>query len=108
MDDRKVYSTDSVAMAWHVCNVLEQHDIPALVKNANLYSVAGELPINECWPEVWVKNRLDSRRARQIISALAGSGEDPGEPWQCSNCAEENEGNFAICWNCQSPRDPAD
>ena len=40
-----VYTADNVAMAWHVRNLLEQHDIAAIVRNDKLYSVAGEMPV---------------------------------------------------------------
>jgi hypothetical protein len=98
---KKVYTTDSVAMAWHLRNVLEQHDIQAQVRNANLYSVAGELPVNECLPQIWV-GPLDYRRAEQIIQALQLGSEEPGPDWQCQTCSELNTGTFEICWNCQA------
>ncbi|MEE3301128.1 MAG: DUF2007 domain-containing protein [Pseudomonadota bacterium] len=41
-----VYTADNVAMAWHVRNLLEQHDIAAIVRNDKLYSVAGEMPVH--------------------------------------------------------------
>lgn len=91
-------------MAWHMRNVLEQYGIEAQIRNANLFSVAGELPINECMPEVWVKP-LDERRAEQIIRELE-LAEDGSEPdWCCPGCGENNAGNFAICWRCQYARD---
>ena len=55
---KKVYTADSVSMAWHFRNVLEQHGISSVVKNDNLYSAGGELPLNECMPEVWVEHAL--------------------------------------------------
>ncbi|MDH3267048.1 MAG: DUF2007 domain-containing protein, partial [Gammaproteobacteria bacterium] len=38
-------------------------------------------------------------RARQLIDA-AIAGESPQAAWQCRQCGEENEGQFAACWNC--------
>jgi hypothetical protein len=102
---KRVYTTDSVAMAWHMRNVLEQHDIDAEVRNANLFSVAGELPIHECQPEVWVRP-LDFRRAEQIIRELelTSSERQDGPEWICGHCQENNYDNFDICWNCQNSR----
>lgn len=30
---------------------------------------------------------------------------DPGPPWKCRHCGEENPGNFNECWKCQKMRD---
>lgn len=97
---KRVYTADSVAMAWHIRNVLEQHEIYAEVKNERLGSIAGETPITESMPEVWVKP-LYVRRAEQIISELNDTAQVKGEDWHCSACGEENAASFDICWNCQ-------
>lgn len=58
----------------------------------------GELPINECWPEVWVNNESDYRTAERLIeTALAQN--TGGEPWKCQ-CGEIIEGQFDTCWSC--------
>ena len=101
---KRVYTADSVPMAWHIANVLENHDIQALVKNDRLHSVAGEVPVNECMPEVWVRNDLDYIRAEQIITELESTAEIEEPDWRCRTCAEENAGNFDLCWNCQAQR----
>ncbi|NKB32099.1 MAG: DUF2007 domain-containing protein [Pseudomonadales bacterium] len=98
---KRVYTADSVAMAWHIRNVLEQHDIYAEVKNERLSSIAGETPITESMPEVWVKP-LYAKRAEQILKELANADEVEGEEWVCRSCGEDNLGSFDICWNCQS------
>ncbi len=86
-------------MAWHVRNVLEQHDIVAEVRNANLYSVAGEIPITECQAEVWVPV-LFEKRAAQLITELDQDTVEEGPDWKCRNCQEDNLAHFAHCWNC--------
>ena len=109
---KRVYSSDSSAMAWHIRNVLQQYDIEAEVRNSNLYSVAGELPITECQAEVWVP-ALYTRRAEQLIRELQQADPDPGPDWLCPSCGEDNLDTFALCWNCQwvreqeAPADPA-
>ena len=67
---KKVYTADSVAIAWHFRNVLEQHGIRSLVKNDKLYSVGGEIPINESLPEVWVEQALNAKHAESIIQLI--------------------------------------
>ncbi len=98
---KRIYTADSIAMAWHIRNVLEQHDIYAEVKNDRLAAIAGETPITESMPEVWVKPLYVSR-AEEIIKEMFGLDEPQGEGWICSSCGEDNHGSFDICWNCES------
>ena len=74
---KRVYSTEILANAWHIRNVLEQYDIESVIRNENLFSVAGEVPFIECMPEVWVKP-LYYRRAKQIIAELESSSQARG------------------------------
>ena len=85
---KRIYTADSIAMAWHIRNVLEQHDIYAEVKNDRLASIAGETPITESMPEVWVKP-FYVRRAEEIIKEMFGLDEPQGEGWICSSCGED-------------------
>ena len=97
---KKVYSTEILANAWNIKNVLEQHDIEAMIKNENLFSVSGEVPFLECLTQIWVKP-LDFVRAKQIIADLGASSEEVGPDWVCANCGESNWSNYAICWSCE-------
>jgi hypothetical protein len=98
---KRVYTSYSVPMAWHVRNVLQQYDIATTLKNDKLYSVCGEVPFTECMPEIWVRNDLDFLRAQQIISEMEADTEIEGEDWACTGCGESNTVTFEICWNCQ-------
>lgn len=99
---KKFYSNDNVAMVWHVKNMLEQQGIDVLVKNDKLYSIAGEVPVTECMPEVWVKNALHYQYAEQLIAEMESSEQEPSPAWLCTSCGEMIEGNFGVCWNCHS------
>lgn len=92
-------------MVWHVKNMLQQQGIDVIVKNDKLYSIAGELPITECMPEVWVKNALDYRYAEQLIAEMESDKTEFHSAWQCDKCGESNEGSFGVCWNCQGVED---
>lgn len=98
-----VYSAPSLLMAGHIRNVLEAHGIACVLKNEYLGGGAGELPLTECWPEVWVEER-DYAEARKIVQR-ALTGADSGPPWQCSRCGEISEGQFSQCWRCGMERD---
>ena len=57
------------------------------------------MPLQEIWPELWVINDIDYDRARQLLDN-AIVDESPHANWTCRQCGEENEGQFAACWNC--------
>ena len=64
----------------------------------NLTGGIGELPINECWPEIWVADETDSGIAEQIINdALSVATQQ--DSWRCA-CGELIEGQFDTCWSC--------
>jgi hypothetical protein len=53
---------------------------------------------------VWVVDR-DRARALEIISGWENQrGADEAAAWKCAQCGEAVEGNFDVCWKCQSPR----
>ena len=90
-------------MAWHIKNVLENSAIPAVVKNEQLFSAVGEIPVTECMPEVWVLNPDNFAKAEALIAQVQQENDNPGADWICSTCQESNGGNFEICWSCQTP-----
>jgi len=98
---KKVTSADSLITINHYKNILISEGIPAFLRNEHLGSIIGEMPFQEVWPEVWVENDLDLDRAKQLINAATIIDESPKASWQCNNCGEENEGQFAVCWACE-------
>ena len=101
---KKVTSADSLITINHYKNILISEGIPAFLRNEHLGGIIGEMPFQEVWPELWVENDLDYDRAKQLISASTIIEESPTTPWRCSNCGEENEGQFAACWACEKPQ----
>ena len=96
---KKLTSSPSLITINHYKNVLESEGIPCRLKNEHLGSIVGEIPFVEVWPELWIINDLDFDRAQQLIDA-AITDESPKAKWKCRKCGEENEGQFAACWNC--------
>ena len=96
---RKVYTSHNSAIIGHVRQVLENHAIRSIVRNDFLLGGAGELPVNETWPEIWVVDDRDFDRARALVDAVvAAPVSDP--PWRCALCGEQMEGQFTDCWRC--------
>ncbi len=99
---KKVTSSDSLVTISHYRNLLESEGIEAFIRNEHLGGILGEMPFQEVWPELWVRNDLDLDRAKQLIDASI-TQESPAEPWRCDNCGTDNEGQFAACWQCETP-----
>lgn len=101
---KKVYAAPDLLSAGHVRNLLEQSGIESELRNYYLGSGAGDLPVNECWPEIWVDN-VDADRAEQAIQDLQVALSTPAGPaWACPRCDEMNEGQFGECWHCGMSR----
>ena len=96
---KKLTTAASTVTIHHYRNLLEAEGIRCRIRNEHLGSVLGEIPFPETWPQLWVVNDLDYDRAKQLLDA-AILDESPTESWRCSACGEENEGQFAACWNC--------
>lgn len=85
-------------MAGHIHSLLEANNIDCHLRNMHLTGGIGELPLNECWPEVWVNDETDFTAAEQLIkTALSHPKQE--ESWLCQ-CGESIEGQFEICWFC--------
>ena len=96
---KKVATASTVLMINHYRNILVAEGIACHIRNDQLNQVLGEVPFTEVWPELWVENDLDYDRAKQLLDE-AIIQESPKRPWRCKQCGEENEGQFAACWNC--------
>ena len=101
---RKVYTSDNSAIIGHLRQVLESHAIPCIVRNDFLLGGAGELPVNETWPEIWVIDDGDFDRARALVEAVVATEHASQPPWRCASCGEQMEGQFTDCWRCGASR----
>lgn len=103
---KKVFGSHDPTIAGFVQAVLQERGIACMVRNGFLQGGVGELPPNECWPEVWIVEDADLERARAVVAELAplaseaGGGVAEGEPWRCPECGEWIEGQFTACWRC--------
>lgn len=98
----RVFAHSNALLVSHVHNLLEAAGIPAELRNMTLGGGAGELPLGECEPEVWVKPHNRARAESLIDDALAGRSE--ASAWHCPGCGEPLDGVFYACWNCGALR----
>lgn len=87
-------------------SLLEQANIPCLIRNENLSVVLGELPFAECSPEIWIQNDEDYPKAKEIVDAWRNAEIEYQGPWVC-RCGETIEGQFSSCWSCGKERPAA-
>ena len=87
----------AIAALW--VDVLCQAGIPASVQRYYLGSVAGELPPDQCLPEVWLTHDEQEPQARAFLREFTNVKQ---RRWHCA-CGEIVEGGFEQCWNCGLP-----
>jgi len=95
----KLYSASNLQDAWLVHNLLAQNGIESRVLNENLQGGLGELPFTQVYPEVWLVHKADQLKARELITEFEHPSAD-SRKIKCPSCAEENPGNFEVCWSC--------
>lgn len=95
---RRVFSAPTAAAVHNMRNALEAEGIACEVRGEWLRTGAGEIPVNEAWPELWIASDDDWARAVALIRS--GGPTDGGSPWSCPQCGETIEGQFAVCWSC--------
>ena len=96
---KKVYAAPDLLTTGHVHNLLQQAGISTQIHNYFLSGALGDLPINECWPEIWVAD-TDEIRALSILAEIEAQEKNPKPQWVCHRCGELNEGQFSECWKC--------
>ena len=98
----RVWRAFNVVEATHLRNVLEVAGIPAILRNENLIRVAGEVPFDQTWPEVWILDNAQAAEAEALLQELRRPRYAPG--WACPHCQESIEGQFTACWKCGTQR----
>ena len=86
----------NIAIATFWADVLCQAGVNASVQRFFLGSAAGELPPDQCLPEIWIADDAQEQRARELLHELQNR---PQRRWACV-CGEAVEGGFDQCWRC--------
>jgi len=84
----------AIATLW--ADALAHEGISTSVQRQYLSSVAGEMPPDQCLPEVWIDDEAQETRARELLYQLQHV---PQRRWHCV-CGELVEGGFEQCWSC--------
>ena len=90
----------AIATLW--ADALSVEGVATSVQRQFLSGMAGELPPDQCLPEVWITYPEQEARAREVLHNLQHV---PQRHWMCV-CGELVEGGFEQCWNCQALMPP--
>ena len=101
---KKIFTDENLALVGCVRSELENAGVVCELRNDVLGGAAGEIPVTECWPEVWISEEQDLLRAEGIVADVMQRRANPGSGWQCGDCGEQHEGQFGTCWNCGEAR----
>jgi rubrerythrin len=94
---RRLAQAPNLAIATLWVHALHEEGIAATVQREYLGAAAGQLPPDQCLPEIWVDDDQQFERARRLLEALQ---QRPQRRWHCRRCGELVEGGFEQCWNC--------
>ena len=92
----KLVQAPNIAIASLWVDFLKGAGIDASMQRFYLGAAAGQLPPDQCLPEVWVSDPAQEERARALLAELA---DRPQRSWHCA-CGEQVEGGFEQCWRC--------
>jgi hypothetical protein len=92
----------------HWVNVLATAGIGCELHNRYLNGALGEIPAEQCAPELWLVDERDEALARRLIEAASSGPPAGAASWRCRGCGETLEAQFTQCWQCGAARDPRD
>jgi len=95
-----VYTHENMSLVHSAKNILEMNNINCLIKNEHGNTMGAEFGITNL-AEVWVLDANDYDKAIAVIEEKIANPTEKSS-WVCSKCNEKNEGNFEICWKCQT------
>ncbi len=93
---RRLTQAPNIAIAAMWVDALQQAGFSATVQRYFLSGIAGELPPDQCLPEVWLTHDHEEPRAKKLLNELQNPAQ---RRWLCA-CGELVEGGFEQCWQC--------
>ena len=94
---KRVLQAPNLALATLWADQLRGAGFDASVQRAYSAGIAGQLPPDQCLPEVWLRHDEHLTPARALLAELARV---PQRRWRCAACGERVEGGFEQCWAC--------
>ena len=98
---KRIYTDDNIVVLHSIKNVLALNDIESFVKNEHTIPAGPSHGINNIFHELWILNDQDYEKASKVIETEIQNPVSKAD-WICSNCSDENDGSFEVCWKCQN------
>jgi rubrerythrin len=86
--------------------VLVTAGIGCELHNRYLSGAMGEIPADQCAPEIWILDDRDEVLATGILDRARTGPTTNARAWRCQQCGESLEAQFTVCWQCGTARDP--
>jgi hypothetical protein len=99
---RRLAQADNLAIATLWTHLLREQGVGAVVQREYLGAAAGQLPPDQCLPEIWIEDEAQFELAERLLHELRNR---PQRRWECS-CGELVEGGFEQCWRCGAMMNP--
>jgi hypothetical protein len=93
----KLMRAPNLLIGQHWINVLATAGIACELHNRYLNGALGEIPADQCAPELWLVDERDEMMARKLIEVAAHGPS-----------GETLEAQFTVCWQCGTARNPLD
>jgi hypothetical protein len=100
----KLTRAPNLLIGQHWVNLLESAGIACRLHNRYLQGAMGDIPADQCGPEIWIEHE------HQLATAAIIIDDKPARPaarlanWRCASCGESLEPQFTVCWQCGSNR----
>ncbi|SAK56106.1 hypothetical protein AWB81_01472 [Caballeronia arationis] len=105
---KRLTRAPNLITAQHWVNVLATAGVPCELHNRYLNGALGEIPADQCAPEIWIVDDRDETLALRILERAKNGPASDARPWRCANCGETLEAQFTVCWQCGTARNPLD
>jgi len=93
---RRLAQAPNLAIATVWAHALREEGVAATVQREFLGAVMGQLPPDQCLPEIWIDDASQYELAKRLLHELQNR---PQRSWRCV-CGEQVEGGFEQCWQC--------
>jgi len=97
---KTVHASFDTILLGYLVGLLQSEGIEAEIRNQYSAGAFGELPPTDVMPEVCVEERQFDRATQIVSDALSADSTTDLPAWECPECKEKVEGQFAQCWHC--------
>ncbi len=101
---KKLYVSQSLIDVESRKELMDQAEIPCMIKNQRSAMLGGEVPFVEVFPELWVLQDEDLEQAKTLLKDWEEAQPLETSSWICGNCREVHQKEFTSCWKCNQER----